>query len=63
MLLNPNREKGKKGPTQPTLRLLGAEQCRKIALIHDYDTTRAPLLVVSPSHEKLVVPTVSTPEG
>ena len=57
--------KGKKvkGPTQPTLRLLGADHCRQIALFHGCDTTRAPLLEASPSHEKLVVPTVSTPEG
>ena len=37
-----------KGPIQPTLRLLGAEQCRQIALFHGYDTTRAPLLEALP---------------
>ena len=36
-----------KGPTQPTLRLLGAEHCRQIALINGYDTNRAPLLEAS----------------
>ena len=41
-----------KVPIQPTLRLLGAEQCRQIALIHGCDTTRAPLLEASPFRQE-----------
>ncbi len=37
-----------KCPIQPTLRLLGAEQCRQIALFRGCDTTRAPHLEALP---------------